>query len=77
MNVVKSKCVLVVELYVKGVDDDVIIMVFGGIDVGVEWGWVEKLVWVRLWWEVLIDDGIDEVWVSCRLVVMLVCCGYG
>lgn len=65
------------ELHAKGVDDDVITTVLGGIDAGAERGRAEKLVRARLRREVLIDDGTDEARVSRRLVAMLARRGYG
>lgn len=68
---------LAAELHAKGVDDDVITTVLGGIDAGAERGRAEKLVRARLRREVLIDDGTDEARVSRRLVAMLARRGYG
>lgn len=73
----KSKRALAAELHAKGVDDDVITTVLGGIDAGAERGRAEKLVRARLRREVLIDDGTDEARVSRRLVAMLARRGYG
>lgn len=76
-NAAKSKRALAAELHAKGVDDDVITTVLGGIDAGAERGRAEKLVRARLRREVLIDDGTDEARVSRRLVAMLARRGYG
>lgn len=76
-NAAKSKRALAAELHAKGVDDDVITTVLGGIDAGAERGRSEKLVRARLRREVLIDDGTDEARVSRRLVAMLARRGYG
>ncbi|WP_375489082.1 recombination regulator RecX [uncultured Mycobacterium sp.] len=72
-NAGKGKRALAAELHSKGVDDDVITAVLGGIDAGVERQRAEQLVRARLRRETLGDD--DER-VSRRLAAMLVRRGY-
>lgn len=71
-NAGKSKRALAAELQTKGVDDDVITAVLGGIDAGAERARAEQLVRVRLRREAL----GDETKVSRRLVAMLARRGY-
>lgn len=71
-NAGKSKRALAAELHTKGVDDDVITAVLGGIDAGAERARAEQLVRVRLRREAL----GDEAKVSRRLVAMLARRGY-
>lgn len=71
-NAGKSKRALAAELHTKGVDDDVITAVLGGIDAGAERARAEQLVRVRLRREAL----GDETKVSRRLVAMLARRGY-
>lgn len=75
-NAGKSKRALAAELHTKGVDDDVITAVLGGIDAGAERERAEKLVRARLRRETLSGDGTDEARVSRRLVAMLARRGY-
>ena len=72
-NAEKSKRALAAELHTKGVDDDVITAVLGGIDAGTERDRAEQLVRARLRRETLDDDGAR---VSRRLVAMLARRGY-
>lgn len=72
-NAGKSKRALAAELQTKGVDDDVITTVLGGIDAGAERARAEQLVRARLRRETL---GENEVRVSRRLVAMLARRGY-
>jgi regulatory protein len=69
----KSKRALAAELNTKGVDDDVIAAVLGGMDAGTERDRAEQLVRARLRRETL---GDDDVRVSRRLAGMLACRGY-
>ncbi|SOJ54524.1 Regulatory protein RecX [Mycobacterium simulans] len=71
-NAGKSKRALAAELHTKGVDDDVITTVLGGIDAGAERARAEQLVRARLRRETL----ADEARVSRRLVAMLARRGY-
>ncbi|MCV7078809.1 recombination regulator RecX [Mycobacterium szulgai] len=71
-NAGKSKRALAAELHTKGVDDEVITAVLGGIDAGAERARAEQLVRVRLRREAL----GDEAKVSRRLVAMLARRGY-
>lgn len=71
-NAGKSKRALAAELHTKGVDDEVITAVLGGIDAGAERARAEQLVRVRLRREAL----GDETKVSRRLVAMLARRGY-
>ena len=73
----KSKHALAAELHTKGVDNDVITAVMGGIDAGAERDRAEQLVRAKLRRETLGDDSKDEVRVSRRLVGMLARRGYG
>jgi regulatory protein len=73
-NAVKGKRVLAAELHAKGVDNDVITAVLGGIDAGVERDRAEQLVRAKLRRETL---GDDDARVSRRLVAMLARRGYG
>jgi regulatory protein len=68
----KSKRALAAELHTKGVDDDVISAVLGGIDAGAERDRAEQLVRAKLRRETL----SDEAKVSRRLVAMLARRGY-
>ena len=72
----KSKHALAAELHTKGVDNDVITAVMGGIDAGAERDRAEQLVRAKLRRETLGDDSKDEVRVSRRLVGMLARRGY-
>jgi regulatory protein len=72
-NAEKSKRALAAELHTKGVDDDVITAVLGGIDAGTERDRAEQLVRARLRREILSDD---DARVSRRLVAMLARRGY-
>ncbi|WP_204080636.1 recombination regulator RecX [Mycobacterium riyadhense] len=71
-NAGKSKRALAAELHTKGVDDDVITAVLGGIDAGAERARAEQLVRARLRRETL----ADEARVCRRLVAMLARRGY-
>lgn len=71
-NAGKSKRALAAELHTKGVDDDVITAVLGGIDSGAERARAEQLIRARLRREAL----GDEAKVSRRLVAMLARRGY-
>jgi regulatory protein len=73
----KSKRALAAELHTKGVDNDVITTVLGGIDAGAERDRAEQLVRAKLRRETLSADSKDEVRVSRRLVAMLARRGYG
>jgi len=75
-NAGKSKRALAAELHTKGVDNDVITTVLGGIDAGAERDRAEQLVRGKLRRETLSEDGKDEVRVSRRLVAMLARRGY-
>ncbi len=70
----KSRRALAAELHTKGVDNDVITAVLGGIDAGAERDRAEQLVRSKLRRETL---GGDDVGVSRRLVAMLARRGYG
>ncbi|MGB8388834.1 recombination regulator RecX [Mycobacterium sp.] len=72
-NTGKSKRALAAELHTKGVDNDVITTVLGGIDPGAERDRAEQLVRARLRRETL---GEDDARVSRRLVGMLARRGY-
>ena len=72
----KSKHALAAELHTKGVDNDVIAAVLGGIDAGAERDRAERLVRAKLRRETLSEDSKDEVRVSRRLVAMLARRGY-
>jgi regulatory protein len=72
-NAVKSKRVLAAELHTKGIDNDVITTVLGGIDAGAERDRAEQLVRAKLRRETLSED---DARVSRRLVGMLVRRGY-
>ncbi len=75
-NAGKSKRALAAELHTRGVDNDVITTVLGGIDAGAERDRAEQLVRARLRRETLSEDSKDEVRVSRRLVAMLARRGY-
>ncbi|MDT5233213.1 MAG: regulatory protein [Mycobacterium sp.] len=68
VNAGKGKRALAAELHTKGVDNDVITSVLGGIDPAAERGRAEQLVRTKLRRENLSDD---DVRVSRRLVAML------
>jgi regulatory protein len=68
-NAGKGKRALAAELHTKGVDNDVITSVLGGINPAAERGRAEQLVRSRLRREKLGDDA--DVRVSRRLVAML------
>jgi regulatory protein len=72
-NAGKSKRALAAELHTKGVDDDVITTVLGGIDAGAERDRAEQLVRAKLRRETLNQD---DARVSRRLVGMLARRGY-
>ncbi|BBX97372.1 regulatory protein RecX [Mycobacterium lacus] len=72
-NAGKSKRALAAELHTKGVDNDVITAVLGGMDAGAERARAEQLVRARLRREVLSED---DARVSRRLVAMLARRGY-
>jgi len=72
-NTGKSKRALAAELHTKGVDNDVITTVLGGIDTGAERDRAERLVRARLKRETLSGDDAP---VSRRLVAMLARRGY-
>jgi regulatory protein len=72
-NAGKSKRVLAAELHTKGIDNDVITTVLGGIDAGAERDRAEQRVRAKLRRETLIED---DARVSRRLVGMLVRRGY-
>jgi regulatory protein len=72
-NAGKSKRVLAAELHTKGIENDVITTVLGGIDAGAERDRAEQLVQAKLRRETLSED---DVRVSRRLVGMLVRRGY-
>jgi regulatory protein len=69
-NTGKGKRALAAELHTKGVDNDVITSVLGGINPAAERGRAEQLVRSKLRREKLCDDDAD-VRVSRRLVAML------
>jgi regulatory protein len=73
VNAGKSKRALAAELHSKGVDNDVITTVLGGIDAGAERGRAEQLVRTKLRRETLAED---DTRVSRRLVAMLARRGY-
>ena len=73
-NAEKGKRALAAELHAKGIDNDVITAVLGGIDAGVERDRAEQLVRAKLRRETL---GDDDARVSRRLVAMLARRGYG
>jgi regulatory protein len=72
-NAGKGKRALAAELHTKGVDDEVITAVLGGIKPAAERGRAEQLVRARLRREILDDDGARA---SRRLVAMLARRGY-
>jgi regulatory protein len=72
----KSKRALAAELHTKGVDNDVITAVLGGIDAGAERDRAEQLVRTKLRREALSEDSKDDARVSRRLVGMLARRGY-
>jgi regulatory protein len=74
-NAGKGKRALAAELHTKGVDNDVITSVLGGINPGAERGRAEQLVQARLRRENLGDA--DDARVSRRLVAMLARRGFG
>jgi len=74
-NAGKGKRALAAELHTKGVDNDVITSVLGGINPAAERGRAEQLVQARLRRENLSDA--DDVRVSHRLVAMLARRGFG
>lgn len=73
-NAAKGKRALAADLHAKGVDNDVITAVLGGMDAGAERDRAEQLVRARLRREAL---GDDDARVSRRLVAMLARRGYG
>jgi regulatory protein len=75
-NTGKGKRALAAELHTKGVDNDVITAVLGGINPAAERGRAEQLVRSKLRRENLSDDTAD-VRVSRRLVAMLARRGFG
>jgi regulatory protein len=74
-NAGKGKRALAAELHTKGVENDVITSVLGGINPGAERGRAEQLVRARLRRENLGDA--DDARVSRRLVAMLARRGFG
>ena len=74
-NAGKGKRALAAELHTKGVDNDVITSVLGGINPAAERGRAEQLVRARLRQENLSDA--DDARVSRRLVAMLARRGFG
>jgi regulatory protein len=74
-NAGKGKRALAAELHTKGVDNDVITSVLGGINPAAERGRAEQLVRARLRRENLGDA--DDARVSRRLVAMLARRGFG
>ncbi len=74
-NAGKGKRALAAELHTKGVDNDVITSVLGGINSAAERGRAEQLVRAKLRREALGDD--DDARVSRRLVAMLARRGFG
>jgi regulatory protein len=74
-NAGKGKGALAAELHTKGVDNDVITSVLGGINPAAERGRAEQLVRARLRRENLGDA--DDARVSRRLVAMLARRGFG
>jgi regulatory protein len=75
-NTGKGKRALAAELHTKGVDNDVITAVLGGINPAAERGRAEQLVRSKLRRENLSDDTADAR-VSRRLVAMLARRGFG
>jgi regulatory protein len=75
VNAGKGKRALAAELHTKGVENDVITSVLGGINPGAERGRAEQLVRARLRRENLGDAG--DARVSRRLVAMLARRGFG
>jgi regulatory protein len=75
VNAGKGKRALAAELHTKGVENDVITSVLGGINPGAERGRAEQLVRARLRRENLGDA--DDARVSRRLVAMLARRGFG
>jgi len=75
-NARKSKRALAAELQTKGVDNDVITAVLGGLDAGAERDRAEQLVRGKLRRETLGGNGRDEARVVRRLVGMLARRGY-
>ena len=75
-NAGKSKRALAGELQTKGVDNDVISTVLGGLDAGAERDRAEQLVRGKLRRETLGGNGRDEARVVRRLVGMLARRGY-
>ncbi|WP_236976414.1 MULTISPECIES: recombination regulator RecX [Mycobacterium] len=73
-NAGKSKRALAAELRTKGVDNEVITGVLGGIDAGAERAQAEQLIRTRLRREVL--GGDDDIKVTRRLVGLLARRGY-
>jgi regulatory protein len=76
-NAGKSKRALAAELHTKGVGNDVISTVLGGMDAGAERERAEQLVRARLRREALSGGSKDEARVTRRLVGMLARRGYG
>ena len=74
-NTGKGKRALAAELHTKGVDNDVITSVLGGINPAAERGRAEQLVRARLRQENLSDA--DDARVSRRMVAMLARRGFG
>jgi regulatory protein len=74
-NAAKGKRALAAELHTKGIDNDVITSVLGGINPAAERGRAEQLVRAKLRRETLGDD--DDGRVSRRLVAMLARRGFG
>jgi regulatory protein len=72
----KSRRALTAELQTRGVDNDVITSVLGGLDAGAERDRAEQLVRAKLRRETLGGDSKDEVRVGRRLVAMLARRGY-
>ena len=75
-NARKSKRALTAELQNKGVDNDVITTVLGGLDANAERERAEQLVRARLRREALVEDSKDQARVSRRLAAMLARRGY-
>jgi regulatory protein len=75
-NTAKGKRALAAELHTKGVDNDVITAVLGGINPAAERGRAEQLVRSKLRRENLSDDTADAR-VTRRLVAMLARRGFG
>jgi regulatory protein len=75
-NAGKGKRALAAELHTKGVDNDVITSVLGGINSAVERGRAEQLVRSKLRRETLARDD-DDARISRRLVAMLARRGFG